>query len=402
MTGPWTKSTFSVSHPCARPPQRRGPVAGDPGEAQGWGTGLLVCLIAIAALGTGAESLRAQLVRTPEPPAADWRQTSLEEYRSHLQELETLTAGCAKGRNATACDPKLVGPDDSVPWGAKDQPRQVRFGWLRVLFLRAQKPDEKPKEPSAMEKATKPDDDEDDDDKVLPDAPTTSQLLTDAQKRLSGDLAETLAGAANQSAYPRERAVLQQVLNEREFQRLKQVDKGPTLLEKFGNWINKLFESLGKLQVHAAWIGRVLFYGFLLAVAVGLGWALLQMERRWRIRLVPDNEGPAPTAPSARDWQLWLKDARESAARREWREAIHFLYWAAISRLESKKLWPADRARTPREYLALVAGDDPRKAGLGALTREFEWTWYGGRAAEETHYLQAEELAQGLFDGAER
>ena len=30
---------FEVSHPCARPPQRRRPVAGDPGNAQGWGTG---------------------------------------------------------------------------------------------------------------------------------------------------------------------------------------------------------------------------------------------------------------------------------------------------------------------------------------------------------------------------
>jgi hypothetical protein len=74
------------------------------------------------------------------------------------------------------------------------------------------------------------------------------------------------------------------------------------------------------------------------------------------------------------------------------------MYWAAISRLESKKLWPADRARTPREYLALVAPDDPRKSGLGALTREFEWTWYGGRYAGEEEYLHAEELASGLFE----
>jgi hypothetical protein len=359
--------------------------------------------MATAALAGGAGLLRAQAVQAnPEPAAADWRQVSLEDYRAHLQALETLTAGCAKARNATACDPQLVGPDESVPWGAKDERRQVRLGWLRVLFLRAQKPDMKPRAPSAIEKATKPDDDEDDDDDPVPDTLTTSQLLTNAKKRLSDDLAETIAGRTDQPGHQGERAVLQQVLNGREFARLQQAPKGPTAMEKFGNWINKLFESLGQLQVHAAWIGRALIWGFLLAVAVGLVLALLQMERRWRVRLVTDSEMPAPTAASARDWQLWLKDARQAAARREWREAIHFHYWAAISRLESKKLWPADRARTPREYLALVAGDDPRKAGLGALTREFEWTWYGGRAAEEVHYRRAEELATGLFEGVER
>jgi hypothetical protein len=70
---------------------------------------------------------------------------------------------------------------------------------------------------------------------------------------------------------------------------------------------------------------------------------------------------PCPGAASAREWQLWLEDARKAAAAGQWREAIHFVYWAAISRLESRRLWPADRARTPREYLALVAPEDPRR-----------------------------------------
>ena len=61
--------------------------------------------------------------------------------------------------------------------------------------------------------------------------------------------------------------------------------------------------------------------------------------------------------------------------------------------------YAADRARTPREYLALVAPDDPRKAGLTQLTGRFELTWYGGRAAGERDYRQAEELAKGLIAG---
>jgi hypothetical protein len=78
---------------------------------------------------------------------------------------------------------------------------------------------------------------------------------------------------------------------------------------------------------------------------------------------------------------------------------MHSVYWAAISRLESKRLWPADRARTPREYLALVAPDDPRRAGLATLTRSFERTWYGGRQTGESEFRKAEELAAGLIAG---
>ena len=77
------------------------------------------------------------------------------------------------------------------------------------------------------------------------------------------------------------------------------------------------------------------------------------------------------------------------------------VYWASISRLESKRLWPADRARTPREYLSLVAAEDPRRAGLATLTRNFERTWYGGRAAAEGDYLKAEELAASLISGGD-
>lgn len=141
-------------------------------------------------------------------------------------------------------------------------------------------------------------------------------------------------------------------------------------------------------------------WGFILGVCIALAYSLLRLERRWRVRLTPDGDAvPAPGAASARDWQLWLADARRAAAEGAWREAIHFLYWAAISRLESRRLWPADRARTPREYLALVAQEDPRKPGLSRLTGTFERFWYGGRAASESDYKDAESLATTLIVG---
>jgi hypothetical protein len=348
---------------------------------------LAVILLASASTPGAA---RAQLLQaSPEPPSGKLQQVSLDQYREHLQKLLTLTEGCAKARDLETCDPALVGPDDEIPWGGNGQKRIVRFGWLRILFSRAQLPDEamNAKQPARMQRAPESN----------ADVRSTSQLLDDALDRLKVDLEKANAIPGSEAAHASERAVLKQVLAGREFRNLKQPDRRDSVLEKFSNWLNKLFERLGKLQVRAAWVGRTLILGFLLLVGVALAWVLLQMERRWRMRLVPESDRPAPGAASARDWQLWVNDAREAAARGQWREAIHFLYWAAISRLESKKLWPADRARTPRESLDLLAPDDPRNAGLGALTREFEVTWYGGRYAGEAEYRRAEDLAQTLF-----
>ncbi len=47
-----------------------------------------------------------------------------------------------------------------------------------------------------------------------------------------------------------------------------------------------------------------------------------------------------------------------------------------------------------------MAAEDPRRAGLATLTGSFERTWYGGRAADESEYLKAEELAAGLISAA--
>ena len=55
----------------------------------------------------------------------------------------------------------------------------------------------------------------------------------------------------------------------------------------------------------------------------------------------------------------------------------------------------------PVEYLALVAADDPRRAGLATLTGSFERTWYGGRRAGENDFVQAEKLADGLISGSD-
>jgi hypothetical protein len=368
-------------------------------------------------------ALAALLGASPACNAADsqttgnGREATLAEYRQHLVELNVVVAACAKARDTKSCDPALVGQDDRIlPSNAPNAERRlVRYNWLRVLLLTAQLKDETPEK--AQDKGNSPNQNQDKtqakpangteqtpaEETTRPPKPTTSQLLQAAEARLTQDIAQADAAATATAAattdHANERGAMRQVLAGRDFRNLETSTARDTLLEKLGEWLNLLWENAAKLQARAAWVGRVIVWGFILAVCVGLAWGLLQLERRWRIRLVPESDGPAAGAASARDWQLWLVDARRAAAAGQWREAIHFVYWATISRLESKRLWPADRARTPREYLALVASEDPRRAGLATLTGNFERTWYGGRAADKSDYSQAEELADGLISG---
>ncbi|HWE85263.1 MAG TPA: DUF4129 domain-containing protein [Terracidiphilus sp.] len=357
-----------------------------------------------ALLALGLACLAGRGAWCAEKPVGRWRDASVDDYRDHLKELRQLTAACAKARDLKSCDPTLVGEDDRIPWNSAPdalgnglmEHRMIGYGWLRALFSRAEETDDAPKEETTFGP----------EGGVGGSAPlkprTTSQLLEDAEERLAYDLVQAAGTPAPLPQHAQEQAVMQQVLAGREFRNLKKADAGQSLLERFGNWLNRVFAGFGKLRTRSRWLGWALTYGFLLALGVGLVVALLRLERRWRVRLVPDSDGPAAGAASARDWQLWMADGRQAAAAGRWREAIHFLYWAAISRLESKRLWPADRARTPREYLALVAGDDARREPLAALTGDFERIWYGGRAAGEGDYRKAEEVATGLIGSGGR
>ena len=331
------------------------------------------------------------LPKVPAPKNDGWRASTMEEYRQHLAKLGALVEACARARNKTACDPKQVGPDDRVPWtvnGHAEQ-RMIRFAWLRNLLASAETPDK----PDAEFEARKKEAEKKHEGFTVA---STGDLLKDAADRLKDDAEESEGGTEKPANWAAERAMLGQVLAGKEFRNLKGETAKDKFMEKLSRWLNHLFSGVAKMRLSAPWLGEAIVVLFVVLVCVGLVWGLLQFERRWRVRLVPE-AGAAAGAPSAREWQKWLEDARRAAGEGRWREAIHFVYWAAISRLEQKRLWPADKARTPREYLALVAEEDARKPGLTQLTRSFERTWYGGRAAGPSEYEHAEALATGLI-----
>lgn len=355
----------------------------------------MLALLACAAMLAATHVCAQTPAPSPSVPVATKRHdVSIEEYRAHLQALTVLVEACAKARDLTHCDPLLVGPDDRIPVSSAER-RLVRYGWLRVLFSKAEEPDETAPARDAGRDSGK----DRQQPEAQPAAPSTSQLLQLAAQRLARDLAQAGSAIATSPAYTAERSTMRQVLDGPDFSNLEQPTAASSVLEKAGKWLNHLFQSAAALRSRSPWVGRALVWGFILLVCAALAWSLLQLERRWRMRPAPESIAPAPQAAAARNWQSWLDDARRAAAAGLWREAIHSVYWSAITRVESKRLWPADRARTPREYLALMAADDPRSAGMTQLTRSFESTWYGGSPAGEKDYKQAEELATGLIAG---
>ena len=200
------------------------------------------------------------------------------------------------------------------------------------------------------------------------------------------------------SAHSREQAILDQILSQQEFDQAKQPSLWDRVMDKLSDWLNRHLTGIASLSRQSKWIARTFVWAVILLPCGLLAWWLVQQERRLRsLSLRTSASGSlSPDSPSARDWQAWLEDAKRFAGNGQWRDALHHLYWAAISRLESGRVWPADRARTPREYLQLLAADDPRRGDLTALTRQFEGAWYGFGAVSEPDYRVAIERVERL------
>ena len=200
---------------------------------------------------------------------------SFDDYRKHLETLILLTQKCAKGRNVESCDPQGIGPDDHVQLGqgSSAERRVIGYEWLRVLFTRAQEPDKAQQAAGTMGNAQLQN------DSSLPKPRTTTQLLDAALVRLAGDLRQAGGQIQTVPGHAAESDAMRKVLAEREFRRLKAQSPGDSILEKLNDWVSRLFSGISGLTKGAKWLGRLLVWGFVLAVGIGLAWALLQLER---------------------------------------------------------------------------------------------------------------------------
>jgi hypothetical protein len=167
--------------------------------------------------------------------------------------------------------------------------------------------------------------------------------------------------------------------------------EAPSWLERmWGDFLRWLLNAIVKAMPSGS-SPSAIYLLELAVIAIPCGlliWWFIRRLQMQKLGLSGDS-APHASAPSARSWQEWLEEGQTLSREGRWREAIHHVYWAAISCLESRRLWPADRTRTPREYLGLVSGNPETRAELSTLTRSFEHTWYGGRQASEKDFAEA-------------
>ena len=182
----------------------------------------------------------------------------------------------------------------------------------------------------------------------------------------------------------RERAELNAILSQREFGSVH----GPGALDRLRQqlllFIFRLLERLFRSSAIPT-IGKYFVYGLMGVALLALAYFVYRS-----IVLGTDFQSVAPTdlPVSAKEWTLWLSEARTAAAQGKWRDAVHLGYWAGISFLERQGMWRPDRARTPREYLRLLSSTSEHQPALVSLTRTFELAWYAKRDASERTFSE--------------
>ena len=181
-----------------------------------------------------------------------------------------------------------------------------------------------------------------------------------------------------------QRSALNGILARREFSDVH----GPNWMDRLKRWLFEIvFRLLRRLVQSSAvpTVGKYFVYGLIGAA----GLALLYLVYRSIFR---DPEFadviPSDLPISAKEWTIWLTEARAAAARGDWRDAVHLAYWAGISFLEREGFWKPDRARTPREYLRLISAQSEQRDTLASLTRIFELAWYAQRDVSEQTFSE--------------
>ena len=289
------------------------------------------------------------------------------QYHDRLQHLQQLTSACDAAIGTYACSAKAVDPAFVVRLDGRE--RRVDLSWLADCLEKAKEP-----HPTAE------------------DRKRTQQLLKAAESRLTQDIADlerprpdtrTTLNSETQRTAP----ILQSVLARSEFRHVQQPSWLGRIFDRLMDWLTRAFARMAGRGNVSPWAVRVIAGLILLtAVTVLARWYLRQMRRR-PLPGTSASERGGDERPAAR-WQVLLQRSEALAMAQQWREAIHLLYWAAISRLESLGRWSNDRARTPREYVGLLEAW-PNQEDLAALTRTLERVWYGSQAAREDEFVAA-------------
>jgi Domain of unknown function (DUF4129) len=304
---------------------------------------------------------------------------TLDAYQKNLDRLNAVTSVCAQELFSqsppNSCDPSAVGPDETVSFAQGD--RRIGYEWLRATLRQAATAEKLKQDHNVFKLAGS----------ALQDSSARlEQMIRQAQSPETGIYVPDRVADI--------RARLNAILQSGDYPQAKQ----PSLLERIWNaFVRWLLNAV--LSAMPSGSSTSLLYLLEFAViAFPCGLLIWWFVRRLRVQQLdlPQDGVLHPSTPSAQDWQQWLAQGETLGGEGRWREAIHHVYWGAISCLESRRFWPADRARTPREYLRLLDRNSEVHGDLFALTKSFEHTWYGETPAGEKDFLEASNVLKRM------
>ncbi len=188
----------------------------------------------------------------------------------------------------------------------------------------------------------------------------------------------------NQDATGR-RALLNRILAQPEFHNVQGQTWLDRLKQRFTRWlINLLGRAISSSSIPV--ISDIIVYGLIAAAVLALAWWMYRsLNEDARLETIM----PVAVPVSAKEWPIWLAEARAAAAAGRWREAVHLSYWAGISFLEARGSWRPDAARTPREYLRLLPTTSTHHPALRSLTQKLELVWYGMHPADADSFHES-------------
>ncbi len=293
------------------------------------------------------------------------------ELRDEVTRMRELVAACegAAGHPNAACDAEAAPADELIAAEGGQAKFTLRWEWLHDALDRAKSANAGDRQEMMRASATR---------------------LDELEQETGGERVTT-------PDFARARSAADRVLERPEFGDVEPPSLWDRFLARVYYLLGRLFSGVGKLGEKAPWLGKAAEWLFFSAAAVGL---LLFVRRNFqRQRLEASLRGEqAVVSAWGRAATDWAAMAEAAAANGDWREAVHCLYWAAIVRLEGKRAWRHNPARTPREYVRLLKPGSAQRESLGGLTGLLERSWYGLRPAARADY----ELARGWFEGLER
>ena len=223
-------------------------------------------------------------------------------------------------------------------------------------------------------------------DRIIRDPSTVAGSAREISDRVESLLADARAMSRTSARdYAPAHARLDQILKRHEFRFVRRDTEPETfwdqLLDRLWEWVAGLLNRAGNHPKVTNFLRWGILFGLGLVLLVWVAYTLTHAS----YQRSPVPAGDARLAP-ARDW---VEEARNSAARGEFREAIRLLYGAAVIALADAGAWQVDPSRTHREYVRLLPADSARRPHLVALTDCFERVWYGRAGASARDFEAA-------------